>query len=54
MLWIAVLVVTALAPVDCLAQGTCCCRQKDGTECCGRAGNCESGVVPGCDCVETG
>ncbi|MEM7490534.1 MAG: hypothetical protein AAF390_15550 [Pseudomonadota bacterium] len=38
----------------CLALGTCCCTLADGTQCCGRAGNCASGVVPGCNCAGNG
>lgn len=44
----------ALPAGDCLALGTCCCTLRDGTQCCGSAGNCASGIVPGCNCNRRG
>jgi hypothetical protein len=43
---------TVAAPSACAAGATtCCCTSRDGLRCCGSAGNCASGVVPGCNCA---
>lgn len=32
----------------------CCCKLASGLQCCGSAGACGTGVVPGCDCTGSG
>ncbi len=42
-------------PQECdVALGTCCCTLPSGLQCCGTAGNCDSGIIPGCDCKRGG
>lgn len=55
---IAVFVMLALSPAYAQqttcgtqsAQGTCCCTQPNGIQCCGMATICGSGIISGCAC----